>query len=169
MELQNRWIGAATFALVATFAFQSAAQAQASFASSVDAEVTYAADVAIIIQNNCQVCHREGGIAPFAMDSKLAVQGWSPMIREVVMTKRMPPGQIDNKVGLKIKNEMNLSDMEMQKLVRWINAGSVVEGDYDPLAELAPGHNDPWIYLRELNYLGIWHSKDVLPPKSFSL
>ncbi len=51
-------IGAATFALVATFAFQSAAQAQASFASSQnEAELTYAADVAIIIQNNCQVCH----------------------------------------------------------------------------------------------------------------
>ncbi len=26
------------------------------------------------------------------------------MIREVVMTKRMPPGQLDNKVGHKIKN-----------------------------------------------------------------
>lgn len=100
------------------------------------AELSYANDIAPIIAENCANCHREGGIAPFAMDSKQAVQGWSPMIREVVMTKRMPPGQIDNKVGHKIKNEMNLSDMEMQKLVRWINAGSVVQGDYDPLAEL---------------------------------
>jgi hypothetical protein len=58
------------------------------------------------------------------------------MIREVVMTKRMPPGQIDNKVGHKMKNEMNLSDEEMQKLVRWVNAGSAVDGDVDPLANL---------------------------------
>lgn len=100
------------------------------------ANLSYANDIAPIIADNCAECHREGGVAPFAMDSNLAVQGWSPMIREVVMTKRMPPGQIDNKVGHKIKNEMNLSDEEMQKLVRWVNAGSVVDGDLDPLANL---------------------------------
>ena len=98
--------------------------------------LSYANDIAPIIAENCAECHREGGIAPFAMDSSLAVQGWSPMIREVVMTKRMPPGQIDNKVGHKIKNEMNLSDEEMQKLVHWINNGSVVKGDNDPLTAL---------------------------------
>ena len=106
--------------------------------SNLDAhsDLSYEKDIAPIIAENCANCHREGGIAPFAMDSNLAVQGWSPMIREVVMTKRMPPGQIDNKVGYKMKNEMNLSDDEMQKLVRWVNAGSVVAGESDPLAEL---------------------------------
>lgn len=101
------------------------------------AELSYAEDIAPIIAENCAECHREGGIAPFAMNNKLAVQGWSPMIREVVMTKRMPPGQIDNKVGHKMANEMNLSDAEMQKLVRWVNAGSPVSGDADPLTELS--------------------------------
>ena len=100
------------------------------------ANLSYTNDIAPIIAESCAECHREGGIAPFAMDSKLAVQGWSPMIREVVMTKRMPPGQIDNKIGHKMKNEMNLSDMDMQKLVRWINAGSPMDGDADPLASL---------------------------------
>ena len=100
------------------------------------ASLSYTSDIAPIIAENCASCHREGGIAPFAMDSKLAVQGWSPMIREVVMTKRMPPGQIDNKVGHKMKNEMNLSDEEMQKLVRWVNSGSAVDGDTDPLTAL---------------------------------
>ena len=94
---------------------------------------SYVADVAPVIKENCANCHREGGIAPFAMDSKLALQGWSPMIREVVMTKRMPPGQIDTKVSHKMKNQMNLSDAEMQTLVRWVNAGSPVDGDEDPL------------------------------------
>jgi mono/diheme cytochrome c family protein len=98
--------------------------------------LSYEKDIAPIIAENCAQCHREGGIAPFAMDSNLAVQGWSPMIREVVMTKRMPPGQIDNKVGKKIKNEMNLSDEEMQKLVHWINTGSKVDSKNDPLTAL---------------------------------
>ncbi|MDA0687073.1 MAG: hypothetical protein O2948_00405 [Proteobacteria bacterium] len=100
------------------------------------ASLSYVNDIAPIIADNCAECHREGGIAPFAMDSSLAVQGWSPMIREVVLTKRMPPGQIDNKVGHKMKNEMNLSDEEMQKLVRWVDAGSPVDGDTDPLTAL---------------------------------
>ncbi|MEX2468727.1 MAG: hypothetical protein WD396_03135 [Pseudohongiellaceae bacterium] len=102
-------------------------------------ELSYVNDIAPIIAENCAECHREGGIAPFAMDSKMAVQGWSPMIREVVMTKRMPPGQIDNKVGYKMANEMNLADDEMQKLVRWVEAGSPVDGDSerDPLTALS--------------------------------
>lgn len=98
--------------------------------------LSYEKDIAPIIADNCAQCHREGGIAPFAMDNNLAVQGWSPMIREVVLTKRMPPGQIDNKVGRKMKNEMNLSDEEMQKLVHWINAGAIVDSENDPLTAL---------------------------------
>ena len=66
MELQSRntrWLGGA-IALVATLAFQSGVDAQVSFASNDAAEVTYAKDVATIIQNNCMVCHRPGGIGP---------------------------------------------------------------------------------------------------------
>ncbi len=102
------------------------------------ANLSYVKDIAPIIASNCATCHRDGGVAPFAMDSSLAVQGWSPMIREVIMTKRMPPGQIDNKVGHRFKNEMNLSDAEMQMLVRWVGAGSPVDlqDDVDPLTEL---------------------------------
>ena len=98
--------------------------------------LSYENDIAPIIAQNCANCHRAGGIAPFALDSLLAVQGWSPMIKEVVMTRRMPPGQVDNKVGLKIRDAMNLSDEEMQKLVHWVNAGSIADTDNDPLAAL---------------------------------
>jgi len=119
--------------LVTVAASGQAIQFQAAQAHS---NLSYEHDIAPIIAENCAECHREGGIAPFAMDSNLAVQGWSPMIREVVMTKRMPPGQIDNKVGRKMKNEMNLSDEEMQKLVHWINTGAKVDSDNDPLTAL---------------------------------
>ena len=96
---------------------------------------SYVDDIAPLIAENCASCHREGGIAPFAMDSHAMVQGWSRMIREVVMTKRMPPGQIDGHVGDFI-NDMRLEDSEVQQLVHWIEAGSVRDGDTDPLAEL---------------------------------
>ncbi len=102
----------------------------------VGRELSYLDDIAPIIAEKCAKCHREGSIAPFALDSHLAVRGWSPMIREVVLTRRMPPGQIDNKVGRKIRNEMNLSDEEMIKLVKWIEMGSRNESENDPLADL---------------------------------
>jgi len=106
------------------------------FTAEAHQSLSYENDIAPIIAEGCASCHREGGIAPFAMDSNLAVQGWSPMIREVILTKRMPPGQIDNKIGHKMKNEMNLNDEDMQKLVHWVNAGSQVDSENDPLAQL---------------------------------
>ena len=98
-------------------------------------EVSYSGDVAPILAENCATCHRDGGIAPFAMDSHAMVQGWSPMIREVLMTKRMPPGQIDPHVG-KFSNDYVLAVEEQQKLISWIEAGAQKDGDIDPLAEL---------------------------------
>ncbi|MEX2130461.1 MAG: redoxin domain-containing protein, partial [Pseudohongiellaceae bacterium] len=96
---------------------------------------SYESDIAPIIADNCAKCHREGGIAPFALNSHAMVQGWSPMIREVVMTKRMPPGQIDPTVGHFI-NDMVLDSADQQKLLHWIAAGSPRDGQADPLAQL---------------------------------
>jgi mono/diheme cytochrome c family protein len=98
--------------------------------------VSYEKDVAPVIAENCAECHREGGIAPFAMNSHAMVQGWSPMIREVLMTKRMPPAQIDSHVGDFI-NDMLISDTEMQKILYWIEAGSPNDSAADPLAQLS--------------------------------
>ena len=96
---------------------------------------SYVSDIAPIIADNCAKCHRDGGIAPFALDSLTMVQGWSPMIREVVMTKRMPPGQLDGHIGDFI-NDMVLSDADSQTLLHWIEAGSLGDGTNDPLAQL---------------------------------
>ena len=85
----------------------------------------YVTDVAPIIIKHCADCHREGGIAPFALNSSQMLRGWSPMIREVLMTKRMPPGQIDPYVG-EFTNSMTMTVEETQTLVDWIDAGSPV-------------------------------------------
>ena len=98
-------------------------------------QLSYEKDIAPIIADNCARCHRDGGVAPFAMDSHSMVQGWSPMIREVLMTKRMPPAQIDSHIGSFI-NDMNIADSDMQKLLLWIEAGSPKDGATDPLAKL---------------------------------
>lgn len=97
--------------------------------------LSYAKDIAPILAENCATCHREGGIAPFALDSHTMVQGWSPMIREVLMTKRMPPGQLDPDVGEFI-NGRTLADADVQKIIHWVESGATKDGEADPLAQL---------------------------------
>ena len=66
------------------------------------------------------------------------IQGWSPMIREVIYTKRMPPGQIDNDYVEDFHNISFISIEESQKLVHWIDQGSQNNDGVDPLAALEP-------------------------------
>ncbi len=96
---------------------------------------SYVADIAPVLAENCAACHREGGVAPFAMDSHTMVQGWSPMIREVLMTRRMPPGQIDGHIGEFI-NDRLVADEDVRNIIAWAEAGAPKDGDHDPLAEL---------------------------------
>ncbi len=79
--------------------------------------VSYTKDISPILRDNCTHCHHDGGIAPWSMSSHEMVQGWSLMMREVVMTRRMPPGQIDPHVGKPIKGVAGLTAEEKQLLV----------------------------------------------------
>jgi len=100
--------------------------------------LSYASDIAPILEQRCVSCHMESGIAPFAMSSHQMIQGWSPMIREVIYTKRMPPGQIDNDFVEDFHNVSFISIEESQKLVHWIDNGSQNKDGIDPLAALRP-------------------------------
>jgi hypothetical protein len=53
--------------------------------------VTYAKEVARILQSHCLACHRPGEIAPFSLTDYRQAAGWSSMIAEVVDGGRMPP------------------------------------------------------------------------------
>ncbi|MGM0633762.1 MAG: redoxin domain-containing protein [Pseudomonadota bacterium] len=85
----------------------------------------YETEVAPILIERCVGCHVEGGIGPFAMNSHQMVQGWSPMIREVIMTQRMPPMQVDPDVhNNSWYNSGNMPTEEKQTLIHWIEAGA---------------------------------------------
>ena len=96
----------------------------------------YATDVAPILEEKCVSCHLEGGIAPFAMDSHMMVQGWSPMMKEVIMTKRMPPAQVDPSVN-HFTNARYMNPDQLQTLIHWIDAGATRgKSEVDPLARV---------------------------------
>lgn len=98
----------------------------------------YAKDVAPILQEKCAHCHVQGGIGPFAMNSYEIVRGFAPMIREVVMTKRMPPAQVDPHYNHFV-NANYISEAEMQTIVRWADAGAPRgSSKQDPLKNVKP-------------------------------
>ncbi|MDA1372440.1 MAG: redoxin domain-containing protein [Proteobacteria bacterium] len=112
----------------------------------------YASEVAPIIAEQCASCHREGGIGPFAMDSHLMLQGWSPMIREVLLTKRMPPTQVDPNIG-HFSNARYIPEADMQTLVHWIDAGAPRgSAAVDPLTEIQFPDRREW-QLGEPDYI----------------
>ncbi|MBC7982587.1 MAG: hypothetical protein H7Y02_01915 [Candidatus Obscuribacterales bacterium] len=111
--------------------------------------MSYSKDIAPLLIKNCLGCHRAGGVAPFAMDSWGVVLGWSPMIKEVLLTKRMPPGQIDPAIG-HFKNGRTLSSTEITTMMRWIDAGAPQDGNpgddnKDPLTEFVKRDNQ-WAF-----------------------
>ncbi|MCY4264925.1 MAG: hypothetical protein OXE78_08720 [Gammaproteobacteria bacterium] len=105
----------------------------------------YATEVAPIIIDHCTECHRPDGVGPFAMDSHLMLLGWSPMIREVLLNRRMPPTQVDPYIGHS-KDARYISTKELQTLVHWIDAGAP-RGDskIDPLEQLDFKNRRQWL------------------------
>jgi hypothetical protein len=95
-------------------------------------QITYVKDVAPILEAKCVACHEEGGIGPFAMKDYATVKGFSPMIREVIRTDRMPPFHADPHVG-KFSNDRRLTPDETKTLVHWIDQGAPRGEGTDPL------------------------------------
>ena len=151
MKLQKRaWIGAATFAFVATFAFQGSTQAQVSFASSNNAALTYSADVASIIQENCTVCHRAGGIAPMELVTYDDVRMYAPLIKIKVANRVMPPYYYDRDVGIQeLKEDWRLSEEDINTIVSWVDQGAPL-GNADEMSHawIAVTHLDEEGYER---------------------
>jgi len=61
--------------------------------------VTFARDVAPILNQHCVECHRDGEIGPFALTDYDEVVGWGEMMLEVIQQNRMPPWHADAKHG----------------------------------------------------------------------
>ena len=131
MELRSRKrrgqsrLTATTFALMGAIALHGGADGQVSFASSDAEEVTYAADVAEIIQNNCTVCHRPGGIGPMALLTYEDARRYSARIRKQVADRLMPPYYYDSDVGIQeLQHDWRLSEEEIATVVAWVDQGS---------------------------------------------
>jgi hypothetical protein len=100
------------------------AREDAEKAHSVDVgQVTYASDVATILQAKCQTCHRPGQVAPFSLLTYDDARKHSAMIAEVVDNRRMPPWHADPRYG-HFANDRSLDARERATLLAWVEQGA---------------------------------------------
>src|SRR5881397_3686013 len=87
--------------------------------------VTFAKDVAPIFQAKCQECHQPNSIAPMSLITYQDARPWARSIKERVSQRQMPPWHIDKTVGVqKFKNDMSLSDEQIEKIIAWVDQGA---------------------------------------------
>ncbi|WP_460224780.1 hypothetical protein [Aurantivibrio infirmus] len=94
--------------------------------------ISYSETVAPILLDKCATCHRPEGIGPWAMTSYEMIKGFAPMIKEVILTKRMPPWHADPHVN-SFQEDLSLSIEEQQTIITWVDAGAERGKGNDPL------------------------------------
>ena len=103
--------------------------APARAADAANPPVTFSKDVAPILQQKCQECHQPNSIAPMSLITYQDTRPWARSIKERVATRQMPPWHIDPAVGVqKFKNDMSLSQDQIDTIVAWVDGGAV-QGD----------------------------------------
>jgi peroxiredoxin len=103
--------------------------------------LTFCNEVIRVLQKHCIECHRQGEIAPFALDSYEEVVGWADMSLEVIESGRMPPWHASPEHG-SFANARSMNEDDKQILRRWVEAGM----PYGQASDLPPPPNyvDGW-------------------------
>jgi hypothetical protein len=106
----------------------------------VSGKITFAKDVAPILQNRCQACHRPGEVGPMPLMTYDKAKAWADTISEVILEERMPPWYADPNHG-KFKNDRRLTKAESDTLLEWVNKGCPKGDDKDlpPPAKFVDG------------------------------
>jgi hypothetical protein len=109
----------------------------AAFAAVSLAQPNYTRDISRIFQAKCQQCHREGDIAPFALDSYDTARDWSEDIKRVVTEGIMPPWKPVAGYG-QFRDDRSLSEDEKIQILSWIDGGMERGDDADLPAATEP-------------------------------
>src|SRR5262249_51609637 len=89
------------------------------------AQITFTKDVAPVLQERCQSCHRPGTFAPMSLLTYEETRPWAKSIKEKVLMREMPPWHIDKNVGVqRFSNDISLSDEEIAVIVKWVDSGA---------------------------------------------
>lgn len=103
----------------------------------------YSTRIAPLLLDKCAHCHRDDGIGPWSMSEYIMVNGFSQMIKEVVLNRRMPPWHPESP-DAKIEDVGQLNREELRDLVAWIDHGAPRGGGDDPLRAHVHANMDGW-------------------------
>ena len=89
------------------------------------AEATFSKDIVPIFQRSCQVCHRQGEMAPMSLMTYQEVRPWARAIKNRVVAREMPPWHVDKNIGIQaFKDDPSLSDEEIATVSAWVDTGA---------------------------------------------
>src|SRR5262249_48794244 len=95
--------------------------------SAGEGAVTFTADIAPIVYQNCVTCHRPGEAAPFPLISYADVKKHAETIAKVTASRYMPPWHAAHGYG-EFADERRLTDAQIATIADWVNHG-MPEGD----------------------------------------
>ncbi|QOY86745.1 hypothetical protein [Paludibaculum fermentans] len=89
--------------------------------------LTWSKEISRILERRCLGCHQPGGKAPFTLTTYEDARPWAVAIREEVSNRTMPPWNAVKGFGT-FRNDMALTQEEIQTITDWVNGGAP-EGD----------------------------------------
>ena len=95
---------------------------------------TFNKDVLPVLQNNCQTCHRPGGVAPMSFMTYESTRPWAKAIKSAVLSNKMPPWFADPHVG-EFRNAPKLNQTDITKLAAWVDSGATEGNPSDKPAD----------------------------------
>ncbi len=102
--------------------------------------ITYARDIAPILQKNCVACHRKGQVAPFGLESYKEAAEWAKQLKAVTAARTMPPWKADSHG--EFLDERRLTTAQIQTIGAWADAGAPAGNLKQTPAE--PKFRDGW-------------------------
>ena len=101
-------------------------------------------DVAPILQNHCQSCHRPGQIGPMSLLTYAQARAKAKAIAQMVRSRKMPPWFADPQFG-HFTNDPSLSAGEIQTITDWVESGTPAGDPHDapPPGRWVEGWNIP--------------------------
>jgi hypothetical protein len=85
--------------------------------------VTFTKDIAPIVQENCQTCHRPGEGTPFSLITYEDARPWATLMKQMVLQRQMPPWFEDGHTE-KFENRRMLTQAQIDTIVAWADAGA---------------------------------------------
>ena len=98
-------------------------------AAEADGAVTYAKDIAPILERSCQNCHRPESVAPMSLLSYEDARPWARAMKyrtgRIGKPDVMPPWYIERDIGIQeYKGDISLTDEEIGKIAAWADNGA---------------------------------------------